>query len=625
MQAELTEQILNLPSGAHLCLFYDRDPLEEMPALISFIQDGLSKKEQFVYVADDHTIDQLAAELKHHEIDVENETANGRLKLLTREQWRQPDELNTEEKFQQLQNLIQQAIEAGFKGIRFAIEMTWMLGPEINARKLERWEAAINKLFARNFPGRIICQYNRSQLAPEALLAALHIHPYAIIGPEICSNVFCHDTPVLKGHSHLDASGKDISSDAKQVDWMISQLKQSRVAERRMNDQLHRELEKRKESDYARERLAAIVDSSDDAIISKDLNGFIMSWNAAAERLFGYTAEEIIGKHITILFPPDRYGEEADILARIRRGESLSHHQTIRLHKNGKPIEISLSTSPIKDSEGNIVGASKIARDISEYKQAERAIKEANEKLLRINDELEARVAERTASLREALSQMEEFSYSVSHDLRAPVRAMQGFAKVLMEDFSEQLGPQGVDYLQRIMRAGVRMDRLIQEVLTFSRLARAEIHLQPVCLDRLLPDIAHAYPQLQPPNAEIIIQHPLLEVQGHEPSLTQALSNLLNNGVKFVAPGVKPRIRVWTERVGDNVRLWVEDNGIGIKPEHQTRLFGLFQRIHGETKYEGTGIGLAIVRKAMERMGGKAGCISDGVSGSKFWIELKAA
>src|SRR5207249_4663232 len=121
-------------------------------------------------------------------------------------------------------------------------------------------------------------------------------------------------------------------------------------------------------------------------------------------------------------------------------------------------------------------------------------------------------------------------------------------------------------------RSGVRMDRLIQEVLTFSRLAREKMELRPVSLDRLVPDIIHAYPQLQPPHADIIIKHPLLTVHGHEPSLTQAVSNLLNNAVKFVAPGVHPKIYIWTERSGDLVRLWIEDNGIGINPEYQSKL-----------------------------------------------------
>src|SRR5262249_17899064 len=161
----------------------------------------------------------------------------------------------------------------------------------------------------------------------------------------------------------------------------------------------------------------------------------------------------------------------------------------------------------------------------------------------------------------------------------------------------------------------------VRELLVYSRIARSDLQLQPVSLDRLVRDIVSHYPEMQQPKAEIITRGELHSVIAHEPSLTQALSNLLNNAVKFVAPGVKPKVDLYAEREGDRLRLWVRDNGIGIKPEYRTRLFGLFERIHNGKQYEGTGIGLAIVRKSVERMGGKVGMESNG-TGSKFWIEL---
>jgi PAS domain S-box-containing protein len=240
-------------------------------------------------------------------------------------------------------------------------------------------------------------------------------------------------------------------------------------------------------------------------------------------------------------------------------------------------------------------------------------------------DALESLVAERTASLREAIAQMEEFSYSVSHDLRAPVRALQGYATALAEDYGAQLDARGQDYLARIARNSARMDRLIQDILTYSRLGRRDLELQPVPLGPLIAVAMQYYPDLQPSRAVINVEEPMPAVQGHEASLTQIVSNLLSNAVKFVAPDVTPRVRVWTETRGPDVLLWVEDNGIGVKPEHQSRLFGLFERIYPESKFEGTGIGLAIVRRAAERMGGAAGVESDGVHGSRFWVRLPAA
>ncbi len=268
--------------------------------------------------------------------------------------------------------------------------------------------------------------------------------------------------------------------------------------------------------------------------------------------------------------------------------------------------------------------ASKVFAQFINRKQSEEKLRLAQDELSRYTGKLEKLTEERTSSLREVVQQMEEFSYTISHDLRAPVRAMQGYANALLEDYGEKLDQTGREYLERISRSGDRMDRMIREVLTYSRLARCEIAVQPVSLDSLVREIVQQYPGIQASGGEIEIADHLESVVGHEPSLTQVLSNLLSNACKFVPPHTTPRCKVWTERANGHVRLFVRDNGIGIKPEHQHRLFGMFERIHPESQYEGTGIGLAIVRKAMERMGGQVGVESDGQNGSQFWIQLPA-
>jgi PAS domain S-box-containing protein len=371
-------------------------------------------------------------------------------------------------------------------------------------------------------------------------------------------------------------------------------------------------------SQQAQRYLAAVVESSDDAIVTKDLNGIITSWNNGAERLFGYSPAEVIGKPVAILIPQERENEEPEILAKLRRGQRIDHYETVRRRKDGKLLDISLTVSAVRDSHGRIIGASKIARDITELRRTREALT-----LSRL--ELEKRVQERTASLQEAIAQMEEFSYSVSHDLRAPVRAMKGYALAALEDYGHCLDARGRNYLERVVRSSSRMERLIHDVLTYSRLARCDIQLQRISLQKLIPDIIQQYPEMQPPQAEIRIRNQLEAVLAHEPLLSQAISNLLSNGVKFVALGVMPILEIWTETRNGRVRLWIEDNGIGIKPEHQRRLFGMFERVHQNKQYEGTGIGLAIVRKAVDRMGGTAGVESDGITGSSFWIELAAA
>jgi signal transduction histidine kinase len=237
---------------------------------------------------------------------------------------------------------------------------------------------------------------------------------------------------------------------------------------------------------------------------------------------------------------------------------------------------------------------------------------------------LERLVDERTASLREAVQQMEEFSYTISHDLRAPLRAMQVYSQALLEDFAEALPADGVRYVKRLAENSARLDKMILDVLSFSRIARGNHTMEPVALDKLVRDIVQHYPEMQPPEAELMISE-LSDVIGHEPSLTQVISNLLGNAVKFVPNGVKPQVKVWTENGGSHVKMFVQDNGIGIAPEYQHRLFNMFERIHPELHYEGTGVGLAIVRKAVERMGGKFGVESSPGTGSKFWIQLPAA
>lgn len=239
-------------------------------------------------------------------------------------------------------------------------------------------------------------------------------------------------------------------------------------------------------------------------------------------------------------------------------------------------------------------------------------------------EQLEEKVRERTARLEATISELEAFSYSMSHDLRAPLRAMRGYSEVLLLDYSSQLAPDGKEYLKKILTASERLDRLVQDVLRYSRCARETIDFEPVDLEPLISAVTSEYPALRPPHAEITMARPLAKVYGHEASLSQVISNLLANAVKFVRAGETPTIKVWTENGGAHVRVFFKDNGIGIAPENQKKIFKMFERLTAARAYEGTGIGLAIVAKAVERMEGKVGVDSVVGEGSTFWIELKA-
>jgi signal transduction histidine kinase len=228
--------------------------------------------------------------------------------------------------------------------------------------------------------------------------------------------------------------------------------------------------------------------------------------------------------------------------------------------------------------------------------------------------------------LEEINAELNSFSYSVSHDLRAPLRAVQGFAHALLEDYAGELDPMGQDYAQRIVVAAQRMDTLIQDLLAYSRLSRADLRLQTVNLMSVVADaLSQVEAELQERKAQLTVEEPLPGVIGHYATLVQVVANLLTNAVKFVAPEVQPQVRLWAEEQPATIRLWVEDNGIGIQADHQERIFHIFERLHGIETYPGTGIGLAVVRKGVTRMEGRVGVESTPNQGSKFWLELPKA
>ncbi len=354
--------------------------------------------------------------------------------------------------------------------------------------------------------------------------------------------------------------------------------------------------------------LSAIVDSSDDAIISKNLNGVITSWNRSAERLFGYTAEEAIGQSVaTLLIPDDRQAEEPDILAKLQKGQRVDHFETKRRRKDGTILDISLTISPVKDATGRIIGASKIARDITDQIRQREALREANESLTRSNTDLE------------------HFAYSASHDLQEPLRMVSAYSQMLRGKFQDQLGSSGNDYIGFVIEGASRMDQLLRDLRTFTHVAIVDHGPPPAAssqtaLDRSILNLKAA---IDESGAEITFD-PLPSVRIHEFQLEQLFQNIIGNAIRYRGEN-RPRIHAGAEAEGERWRFFVRDNGIGINPEYKEQIFGIFKRLHAFSEYPGTGMGLAICQRIVERAGGRIWVESQPGRGSTFFFTLPAA
>jgi PAS domain S-box-containing protein len=360
---------------------------------------------------------------------------------------------------------------------------------------------------------------------------------------------------------------------------------------------------------------AAIVESSDAAIISKTLDGTILSWNPAAEQLYGYTAAEAIGQSVMMLIPGDRLDEEPQILERIKRGERVDYFETKRERKDGTLIDVSLTVSPVKDTQGRIVGASKIARDITDQKRAQ-------EEVRRLNEELEQRVFDRTAQLQAANKELEAFSYSVSHDLRAPLRHINGFSLALLEDCGDKLDDDGKTYLNEIRGASHDMGQLIDDILELSRVTRSEMKREPVNLSQLAQETADRIAERDPGRKMPFMIEKGLSAYCDKGLMRIVLVNLFENSWKFTSKTEKAEIVFGKEIFPDETRYFVRDNGVGFDMAYADKLFGAFQRLHSAVSFEGTGIGLSTVQRIIHRHGGTIRAEGKVNHGATFFFTL---
>jgi PAS domain S-box-containing protein len=358
-------------------------------------------------------------------------------------------------------------------------------------------------------------------------------------------------------------------------------------------------------------RLAAIVESSDDAIVSITVDGTITSWNRGAERLYGYIPDEVLGKSISVLVPPERLDEIPTVLQRVAGNESIEHYETKRQTKDGVTIDVSLTISPIRDGDGRVVGASTIARDVSERRKVEEERESAREQADRAN---------RAKS---------EFLSRMSHELRTPMNAVLGFAQLLRLD---HLAPQQQEATEEILKAGRHLLELIDEVLDIARIeaGRLRLSLEPVdavevtqeCISLLRPQADQEGVRL---TLELLpdVSHPTIHVIADRQRLKQVLLNLISNGIKYNRERGSVRVAIGRSAEGSRITIDVTDTGRGIPPDRMEQLFAPFERLGvEETAIEGTGLGLALTRPLVEAMGGRILVRSELGTGSTFTVDV---
>jgi PAS domain S-box-containing protein len=397
------------------------------------------------------------------------------------------------------------------------------------------------------------------------------------------------------------------------------------ITERRAQEESVLELSRKLHAQT--EHFETTLSNLNDFVYSFDCEGRVTYANRALLQLWQQSSlEECLGKSFYDLGYPEALAKRhlAEIAGVIQTRKPFIG-ETPYLTPSGKWVFYQYIFSPVFDEKGEVIAIAGTTRDTTERKETELALSAAREELERHAEILEATVAERTARLQETVGELEAFSYSVSHDMRAPLRAMQGYADSLIEDYGPRLDDEGRRGLTRIRKNAERLELLVRDILTYSRVAKEDIELTAIPLQAFLDNLLPQLPALQPPGVQLRLQKPLPVIRAHEAYLSQIFTNLLGNAVKFVAPGVIPVVNVTAVEEGDLIRIILADNGIGIAPEHFNRIFNIFGRIHPDKKFEGTGIGLSIVKKAVQRMGGTIGVESALGEGSRFWFTVRKA
>jgi PAS domain S-box-containing protein len=371
-----------------------------------------------------------------------------------------------------------------------------------------------------------------------------------------------------------------------------------------------RDVTPRRHAEETSRLLASIVGSTDDAIFSEDLNGIVTSWNKGAERIFGFTAEEMMGGPLSAIVPRDRLDELADMLERTRRGERIAHYQTVRCTKAGDPIQVSMNIAPLHDPMGRITGAATVSRDITEQVRAADRLAKLNEDLQRSNQTL-------------ALTNqdLERFAFIASHDLQEPLRMITAYSQLLFKSYRGQFDGQASSFVETIVEGTGRMRELLTDLLAYTEIrARREDVAEVVDLNVVMENVRQNLKAAIDESQAVVTSDKLPILRAYRGHFQPLFQNLIGNAIKYRSASA-PRIHVSVREEDGEMRFSVCDNGIGIAPEYHAQIFEVFKRLHGRNT-PGTGVGLAICQRVVERYGGRIWVESEAGHGSTFLFTL---
>ncbi|HEV8712378.1 MAG TPA: PAS domain S-box protein [Candidatus Binatia bacterium] len=409
-----------------------------------------------------------------------------------------------------------------------------------------------------------------------------------------------HSTPAFSLAKEMRLRGKDGTLLDAELRWgpLMFQGKKAWLA-------IAVDIAARKQAEEARAHLAAIVESSEDAILSKTLEGIILSWNTGAERLYGYRAAEVIGQSVTLLMPPERLDDLSFILDRLRRGVPIEQYETVRRKKDGTQVAVSLMVSPMKNAAGQIIGASTIARDLTARRQAE-------EYLARL-----------FAELQRANAELQQFAYIVAHDLSVPLFTVANLLRLLDKEYRGKLDATADKYINFAVESAKRLQALIRDLLAYMRVGGTALEYTAVDCEVLLQHTLGDLQGVIEESRAAVTHDPLPTVHGNAGLLGLVFQNLIGNALKFRG-ATPPHVHISARRDDCQWLFSVRDNGIGLDPRQAERIFQVFERLHARNAYPGTGIGLAICKKVVEQHGGRIWVDSEPGKGATFSFTLPA-